>query len=60
MVLPLSSESWKFRSTRLFSYNYLIQLLMQQTLKVLKHVNHHLYSSQKFTNETRKTLCDNF
>jgi len=47
-------------STRLFSYSYLIQLLMQWTLKVLKHVNCHLHSLLKFTNETRKTLCNHF
>jgi len=33
---------------------------MQPTLKVLKHVNRHLHSSQKFINETGKTLCDHF
>jgi len=47
-------------STCLFSYSYLIQLLMQPTLKVLKHVNCHLHSSQKITNETGKTLHNHF
>jgi len=48
------------QSTRLFSFSYLIQLVMWPTLKVLKHVSHHLHSSQEFTNETGKTLCDLF
>jgi len=47
-------------STRPFSYRYPIQLLMRPTLKVLKHFNRHPHSSQKFTNETGKTLCDHF
>jgi len=48
------------QNTCLFSYSYLIQLLMWPTLKVLKHVNCHLHSSKKFTNETGKTLRDHF
>jgi len=50
-------ETW---STCPFSYSYLIQLPMWPTLKELKCVNHHLLSLQKFTDETRKTLCDHF
>jgi len=46
--------------TRPFNYSYLIQLLMWPTLKVLKHVNCNLRSSQKFSNETGKTLRDHF
>jgi len=48
------------RNTRLFSYSYLIELLMRPTLKVLKCVNCHLHSSQKITNEPGKTLHDHF
>jgi len=48
------------RSTHPFSYSYLIQLLMWPTLKVLKCVNRQLCSSQKFTNETGKSLRDGF
>jgi len=48
------------RITRPFSYRYSVQLLMQPTLKVLKCIYHHLNSSQKFTNETGKTLRDHF
>jgi len=58
MVLSSGSKSWWLRVHN--SYSYSIQLLMRPTLKVLKYVNCHLCSSQKFTNETWKTLYDHF
>jgi len=61
MILPSGSKSWKLGvHIRSAINSYLILLLMQPTLKVLKHVNCHPRSSEKIINETGKTLHNHF